>query len=89
MGKKGLLFLIRFYQRFLSPLWGPHCRYLPTCSQYAYEAVGRYGPWRGGWLAMRRILRCHPWAPGGYDPVPAAMDGLNRARKRHEGNETN
>ncbi|HHY92618.1 MAG TPA: membrane protein insertion efficiency factor YidD [Firmicutes bacterium] len=68
--KRGVLFLIRFYQRFVSPLLGPHCRYLPTCSQYAYEAVSRYGTWRGGWLGVKRVLRCHPWGGRGYDPVP-------------------
>ncbi|MCG0238454.1 MAG: membrane protein insertion efficiency factor YidD [Firmicutes bacterium] len=62
---------IRFYQVVLSPLkGGPTCRFYPTCSQYALEAVERYGVIRGGWLAVRRILRCHPFHPGGYDPVP-------------------
>jgi putative membrane protein insertion efficiency factor len=62
--------LIRFYQRFISPLTPPSCIYTPTCSQYAYQAISRYGVLKGGWLAARRILRCHPWGPGGYDPVP-------------------
>ncbi|MFO7171747.1 MAG: membrane protein insertion efficiency factor YidD [Bacillota bacterium] len=62
---------IRFYQVALSPLkGGPTCRFYPSCSQYALEAVERYGVIRGGWLALRRILRCHPFHPGGYDPVP-------------------
>lgn len=65
-----LLLPIRFYQRFISPLLGPHCRYTPTCSQYAYEAISKYGFFKGGWLALKRILRCHPWHEGGYDPVP-------------------
>lgn len=69
MAKKATLLLIRFYQKCISPLLGPHCRYYPTCSEYAYEAVSRYGLLRGSYLAVRRILRCHPWAPGGYDPV--------------------
>jgi hypothetical protein len=73
MLKTALLVLIRCYQRFISPLLGPHCRYRPTCSAYAYEAVRRFGPRRGGWLAVRRILRCHPWAAGGYDPVPEEL----------------
>jgi len=61
---------IRFYQKCISPLLGPHCRYLPTCSQYMLEAVGRYGVAKGGWLGFKRLLRCNPWAKGGYDPVP-------------------
>ena len=68
--KRLLLALIGFYQRRISPLLGPHCRYTPTCSQYAVEAIERYGAARGGWMAFRRILRCHPFHPGGYDPVP-------------------
>ena len=60
---------IRGYQRLLSPLLPPTCRYLPTCSQYAYEAIGRYGIVRGGAKALRRILRCHPFSRGGYDPL--------------------
>lgn len=65
-----LLGLIRFYQRAISPYFPPCCRYTPTCSQYALEAVKKYGPFKGGYLAMRRILRCNPFHPGGYDPVP-------------------
>lgn len=61
---------IRFYQRFISPLTGPHCRYAPTCSHYAVEAIGKHGLKRGGILAVRRLSRCHPFHPGGYDPVP-------------------
>ena len=62
--------LIRLYQWTVSPLLGPACRFHPTCSQYALEAIRRYGVLRGGWLAVRRIGRCHPWHSGGYDPVP-------------------
>jgi uncharacterized protein len=62
--------LIRFYQFFLSPLLGPCCRFHPTCSSYAYEAIGRHGTLRGGYLTMARICRCHPLHPGGIDPVP-------------------
>ncbi|HHW14666.1 MAG TPA: membrane protein insertion efficiency factor YidD [Firmicutes bacterium] len=66
----GAVLLIRVYQRALSPLLPRACRFYPTCSQYAVEAIGKYGIRRGGGLAARRILRCHPGNPGGYDPVP-------------------
>ena len=65
-----LALLIRGYQRILSPLLPPSCRFHPSCSQYALEAVTRHGALRGGWLAARRLARCHPFHPGGYDPVP-------------------
>ena len=65
-----LLRLIRFYQKFISPLKPAACRFYPTCSAYAYEAVQKYGALKGTWLAVRRILKCHPFHPGGYDPVP-------------------
>jgi uncharacterized protein len=65
-----LLALIRAYQRVLSPALPPSCRFHPSCSQYALEAVGRYGALRGVWLAARRLARCHPFHPGGFDPVP-------------------
>ena len=61
---------ILFYQRFISPLTPPVCRFQPTCSAYALEAIRRHGPVRGLWLAVRRLLRCHPWGGSGYDPVP-------------------
>jgi putative membrane protein insertion efficiency factor len=64
-----LLMLIRGYQRFLSPLMGHGCRFSPTCSCYAHDAIQRYGLWRGTWLAVKRLLKCHPWHPGGHDPV--------------------
>jgi hypothetical protein len=64
------LAVIGFYKRRLSPLLPPMCRFTPTCSQYAAEAIGRYGLWRGGWLGARRLLRCNPLFPGGFDPVP-------------------
>jgi putative membrane protein insertion efficiency factor len=65
-----LLAVIAAYRRLVSPLLGPRCRFLPTCSAYAAEAIGRYGAVRGSWLALRRIGRCHPFHPGGHDPVP-------------------
>ena len=64
--------LIRFYQRYISPLTPPACIYQPTCSHYGYEAIQRYGLFKGGWMTVKRIGRCHPWAKGGYDPVPEA-----------------
>jgi putative membrane protein insertion efficiency factor len=65
-----LIGLIRGYQVVLSPWVGGQCRHWPTCSEYAREAIGRYGAARGSWLALRRVLRCNPWHPGGIDPVP-------------------
>jgi len=65
------LALVRFYQAAISPALPPSCRYLPTCSEYCAEAIECYGAARGGWLAVRRIARCHPFHAGGYDPVPA------------------
>ena len=67
-----LLLLIRGYQLLISPLLGPRCRFHPSCSQYALEAVNLHGPLRGTWLALRRLSRCHPFHAGGYDPVPPA-----------------
>jgi putative membrane protein insertion efficiency factor len=69
--------LIRGYQCAISPLLGPRCRFHPTCSQYALQAIHRHGTLRGGWLAMKRIGRCHPWHPGGFDPVPGQPDCRN------------
>jgi putative membrane protein insertion efficiency factor len=68
--RKGILLLIRFYQGAISPHFSASCRYVPTCSAYAYEAVQKYGVFRGLFLASKRLLRCHPFHPGGYDPVP-------------------
>ena len=67
--KAMVLFLLRAYKWVLSPLLPPSCRYLPTCSEYAMEAVERYGALRGGWMAAGRVLRCHPFVRGGFDPV--------------------
>jgi putative membrane protein insertion efficiency factor len=68
--RRGLIGLIRGYQLVLSPIIGPRCRHLPTCSEYSAEAIARHGLLHGGWLAVRRIVRCNPWGTSGYDPVP-------------------
>lgn len=68
--KAAVLFLIRIYQIVLSPLLGNHCRFHPTCSSYAHEAILRHGLVRGTWLGLRRLARCHPFHAGGIDPVP-------------------
>ena len=68
--KRAVIWLIRFYRACISPLHPGCCRFRPTCSQYALEAVEKYGALKGSWLALRRILRCHPFHKGGYDPVP-------------------
>lgn len=75
------LALIRLYQRFISPLFPPACRFEPSCSHYGYEAISRYGLLQGGWLTLKRISRCHPFNPGGYDPVPE----LHRERQVAKG----
>ncbi len=68
--KRFLILIVRFYQYSISPYTPASCRYTPTCSQYAIEALQRHGVIKGGWLALKRILRCHPWGGHGYDPVP-------------------
>ncbi len=68
--RRFLIILVRIYQGALSPYLGNSCRYTPTCSQYAIQAIEKYGPWKGGWMAARRIARCHPWGGHGHDPVP-------------------
>jgi hypothetical protein len=72
-----LIGLLRVYRFAISPLYGQVCRYHPTCSAYALDAVTEYGAVRGSWMALRRLLRCHPWAPGGYDPVPRRSSGAS------------
>jgi putative membrane protein insertion efficiency factor len=67
--KGSLIFLIKIYKRFISPLKKPSCRFYPTCSQYAIEAISHYGAIKGSYMAVKRILKCHPFNPGGYDPV--------------------
>lgn len=68
--KKILLFLIKFYQKAISPLTPPTCRFHPTCSHYGFEAIETHGVFKGSWLAIRRISKCHPFHEGGFDPVP-------------------
>lgn len=70
MVRRALVLPILFYQRVLSPFLPKRCRFYPSCSEYAAQAILKHGVWRGGWLALRRLLRCGPWHPGGYDPVP-------------------
>jgi putative membrane protein insertion efficiency factor len=79
LARRGVVLLlvatVQAYRMLLSPLLGPCCRYEPSCSTYAIEALTRHGPWRGAWLSLRRVLRCHPLRPGGYDPVPSEAPG--------------
>ena len=79
--KRVLLVLISAYRVLLSPLLGASCRFYPTCSTYAIEAIETHGAARGTWLAIKRILRCHPWHPGGFDPVPPAKGGAGPAQR--------
>lgn len=82
---RSLLFLLRVYKRGISPLLGQHCRFYPSCSDYARIAITRFGPWRGGLLTAWRLLRCQPLCEGGADPVP---ETLRFARCRHRGDST-
>jgi len=70
--------LVRLYRYTLSALVGAHCRHLPTCSQYADDAIGRFGLWAGGWMTLARLLRCHPWGTSGLDVVPASLPDRSR-----------
>lgn len=67
---RAMLLVVRAYQRFISPYTPPTCRFYPSCSAYSVGAISRHGAWKGGLLTLRRLLRCHPFHPGGYDPVP-------------------
>ncbi|MDT0642414.1 membrane protein insertion efficiency factor YidD [Zunongwangia sp. F363] len=69
------ILLVRFYQKFISPITPATCRYAPTCSQYTLTALRRFGFFKGGWLGLKRILSCHPWGGSGYDPVPTKSEG--------------
>ena len=68
--KRILIAIVRGYKKYISPLLPPSCRFTPTCSEYAMEAISKHGAWKGSWLALWRILRCNPFSRGGYDPVP-------------------
>jgi len=81
--KRVSLLLIRGYQLFISPILGPSCRYHPTCSQYALEAIERFGVIKGGYLSLRRVLRCHPFCKGGLDPVPEHTSSDCNQHGRH------
>jgi len=86
--KQLLIFLINFYRRFISPLFPPSCRFVPTCSQYALEAIKLHGTIKGSCLSLGRVCRCHPFHKGGYDPVPSLSDNftslLDRAATFHD-----
>lgn len=82
-----LIGLLRAYRAVISPLYGQVCRYHPSCSAYALEAVTVHGALRGSWLAVRRLARCHPWAAGGYDPVPARGEPSSYSSQVHEGSQ--
>ncbi len=81
MFRRGMIQAIRFYQRAVSPLTGPSCRFTPTCSEFAAGAIDRYGALSGGWLAFKRILRCRPFGGQGYDPVPEVGVGVRAVRE--------
>jgi len=72
-----MMVMIRAYQLVISPIIGSACRFEPSCSNYAMQAIERYGAFKGGMMSVKRLLRCHPWCPGGYDPVPPKSDSVN------------
>lgn len=78
VGKKLVIFPIRVYQGVISPLLGNNCRHVPSCSQYAVEAIEEWGSVKGMWLGMKRISRCHPWGTSGYDPVPKKQNNQKK-----------
>lgn len=82
-----LIALIKFYRYFLSPYIGSSCRFHPTCSVYALEAIEKYGAAKGSWLGIKRLLRCHPFSPGGYDPVPGTEQSDISCNHSHENKE--
>ena len=82
--RHAVTFVIRLYQRFVSPFLGPRCRYYPSCSHYALQAVQRFGTLRGSWLTLKRLACCHPWHPGGYDPVPSTAHAPSCTHHAHE-----
>jgi putative membrane protein insertion efficiency factor len=75
--RKFLILILSIYRSLLSPFLGYNCRFFPSCSQYAVEAIERHGTLKGTWLALRRVLRCHPWYPGGVDPVPEVSEKVH------------
>lgn len=81
--QKLLTLLIRGYRYLISPLLGNHCRFYPSCSHYALDAVEHHGALKGSWLALARLARCHPWHPGGYDPVPPSSTQKNGTKTQH------
>jgi uncharacterized protein len=85
--KLAMIWLIKGYRMFISPLFPPTCRFQPTCSMYAIDAIARFGAIKGSWLALRRILRCHPFHPGGYDPVPEITGSKKKSCSCCENNE--